>query len=585
MQTPEERIQKWIDQLYGAEQLAAIWSQFEQRLQRFQNQYPYLQDKKVSLSQRDAWLITYGDQIQEAGQPPLKTLAAYIERHLGRAINRVHLLPFFPYSSDDGFSVIAYDEVDPQLGTWEDIARIDRNFRLMVDAVINHISQESLWFQKFKQGYPDYTAFFLVLDPSTDVSQVVRPRALPLLTPVKTKQGEKCVWTTFSADQIDLNYANPQVLLEITELLLQYAALGAEIIRLDAIAYLWKDPATASIHLPQTHAVVKLWRAVLDAAAPGVMLITETNVPHAENISYFGELLAGGEITDEAQLVYQFPLAPLTLHAFISGQADRLNAWAAGLETPSPKATFLNFIASHDGIGVRPAEGLLSPDEIQALVARTQAHGGEVSYKTNADGSQSVYELNITLYDFLNDPAAPQAGLDVRRFLAAQVIMLSLAGVPGIYFHSLIGARNCQACKMATGRARSLNREKFERQALEAALDNPESHTAQVFYPYLQLLETRCAQPAFHPAAAQKFPAHDNPAVFAILRQAEDSVVLCLVNVSDKMQRMRLDLDTVDLSQSQKWADLIGQANHATQDGRLELALEPYAAMWLTPGE
>ena len=298
-------------------------------------------------------------------------------------IGGVHLLPFFPFSSDDGFSVTDFWKVDPRLGTWNDVALLGKNFRLMFDGVINHVSRESEWFQAFVRGEPPFTDYFICADPNADLSQVTRPRTSPLLTPVKTTRGTKHVWTTFSADQIDLNYKNPEVLLKIIELLLFYAEQGAEVIRLDAIAYLWKEPGTTCIHLPQTHRVVKLFRSVFDQVAPGVILITETNVPHADNVSYFGNG------TDEAQMVYNFALPPLVLHTFHTGNAQRLTNWAATLTTPSRSTTFFNFIASHDGIGVMPARGLLSESEIHELVRRTLAHGGKVSSKSNPDGSES----------------------------------------------------------------------------------------------------------------------------------------------------------------------------------------------------
>lgn len=586
MKSPAERIQELLVFLYGAEQAKNIWPKFDQRLQDFHSRFPYLQERKIQISQHDAWLITYGDQIREAGHKPLEALAGFVETHLGEAINGVHLLPFFPFSSDDGFSVIDYRAVDPEIGSWSDITRLDQNFRLMFDAVINHISSASEWVQGFRQGDPQYEEYFLVVDPDTDLSMVVRPRALPLLTAVETVEGEKHVWTTFSDDQIDLNYANPQVLFEITDLLLYYVAHGAEIIRLDAIAYLWKQPGTVSIHLPQTHAVVKLWRAVLDAVAPGVMLITETNVPHQENVSYFGEWLPKAGHTDESQLVYQFPLAPLVVHTLLTGQAATLTEWANGLETPGPRATFFNFIASHDGIGVRPAEGLLSAAEIQTLVERTIAHGGEVSYKANPDGSQSVYELNITLYDLLNDPAHPNMDLDVRRFLASQAIMLSLAGIPGIYFHSMIGARNCLECRQATGRARSINRQKFDRAALEILLADPEAHHSRIFSGYKNLLQARRNQPAFHPAGGQLFPDLINPALFSVIRTSIDgqNQVLCVVNVSARSQSVRLELEALELPCAQTWQDLAGQVYYPAERGTtLDLDVEPYGIHWLTP--
>jgi sucrose phosphorylase len=419
---------------------------------------------------------------------------------------------------------------------------------------------------------------------------VVRPRALPLLTPVETTDGTRHVWTTFSADQIDLNYANPNVLIAIIDLLLFYIEQGAEIIRLDAIAYLWKEVGTPSIHLPQTHHVVKLFRAVLDAVAPGVILITETNVPHEENISYFGEPLNENSSSvprgNEAQMVYQFSLAPLVLHTFYTGDSRALTEWAGSLEAPFPTATFFNFIASHDGIGVRPAEGLLSQSEIQALADHTIDHGGQVSYKTNSDGTESAYELNITLFDALNNPSRPHPITDTRRFLASQAIMLSLAGVPGIYIHSLFGSRNCYSCFEQTGRARSLNRAKFQLSSLEAALSDPESSASQVFSGYKQMLRARREHPAFHPHGPQRVFFIGNQ-VFSVLRSppSGDRKVLCLVNVAPENITVDLTPITAVLGHPQTWTDLITNSLFDTQVEQPNLSMEGYQYLWLTPNE
>ena len=172
---------------------------------------------------------------------------------------------------------------------------------------------------------------------------------------------------------------------------------GAEFIRLDAIAYLWKEIGTACIHLPQTHAVVRIMHALLEQAAPQVRLITETNVPHTENMSYFGDG------TNEAHLIYNFALPPLVLYTLQNGDAGPLSAWASGLTLPSQQVTFFNFLASHDGIGVTPLRGLLPESAIEELARRTLAQGGLVSYRSNPDGSQSPYELNINYFDALAD--------------------------------------------------------------------------------------------------------------------------------------------------------------------------------------
>jgi sucrose phosphorylase len=577
MNKTKDSIQQYLAELYGAQTVPAIWPKLEAILQDFQQRNPALakQSPHDRVTEQDALLITYADQFQQDGQAHLRTLLDFLEAHLGDIISGVHLLPFFPYSSDDGFSVIDYRQIAAGSGTWTDVAALGQRYRLMFDAVINHISRHSDWFQQYKKDIPPFNQFFLEIDPSVDLSMVTRPRALPLLTEVETEGGTRFVWTTFSEDQIDLNYSNPEVLLEIIRVLLFYVEKGAEFIRLDAIGYLWKEVGTASIHLPQTHTVIKIWREILDAVAPRVILITETNVPHAENISYFGNGF------DEAQMVYQFPLAPLVLDAFLTGKTHRLSNWAANLENPSSQATFFNFIASHDGIGVRPAEGILSPEQIQLLADRTIEHGGRISYKNNPDGSKSVYELNITLYDFLNDPNNPNPEIDVTRFLASQAIMLALAGVPGIYVHSLFGSGNCLDCMLRDGHARAINREKFNRQKLEARLSGGGTHLASLFSSYRNLIKVRSQQPAFHPNAPQRIlQLHDS--VFAVERVslAGDQTVICLANLSS--HQIELTLGT---RQAQPWHDLIPAEPGTSRNGGSQISLQPYQARWLSSGE
>ncbi len=575
------RIADHLRFLYGEERAPALLRRLLARLEAFRQQHPELADAPSTdrLTERDVILITYGDQIQSPDKPPLQNLAEVLVTTVKGLITGVHILPFFPYSSDDGFSVIDYTRVNPAWGTWADIERLRPHFRLMFDAVINHISAQSEWFRRFLAGDPAFAHAFIVVDPSTDLSMVTRPRALPLLTRFQKDDGEEVwVWTTFSADQVDLNYADPDVLLRVIDVLLLYVEHGAEIIRLDAIAYLWKRIGTSCIHLEETHRVVKLFRAVLDAVAPGVMLITETNVPHEENIAYFGDG------TDEAQLVYQFPLPPLVLHAIATGDARYLTRWAAELAPPSTQTTFYNFLASHDGIGVRPVEGILPPEEVERLVARTLAHGGYVSHKTNPDGSRSVYELNISYFDALSDPKGGEPlAHQVRRFMVAQAIMLALQGVPAVYVHSLFGSRNFYAGVEQTGRYRSINREKFQRAELEAALADPASLRARVFAAYAHLLRVRRQHRAFHPNGPQRV-LDLHPALFALTRTAPGGgeVLLCLHNTADATVHCTLDAEALRLPTASPWRDLLTGERLPLTGGKCDLVMSPYQVRWIS---
>jgi glycosidase len=574
-----ENILKLCIELYGEKEGPVVEARITRLMERYRQLIPpQPAGQRAALTQRDAILITYGDQVRQAGVSPLQSLAAFCEQTLPGRISGVHILPFFPYSSDDGFSVIDYKTVDPALGSWNDVARLGQKFRLMFDAVINHASILSQAFQSFLKGDPKFSDFFITVDPalgSSDLSKVVRPRTLPLLTHFETAAGVKAVWTTFSADQVDLNFHNPAVLLEILDVLLFYAARGAEFIRLDAIAYLWKEIGTSCIHLPQTHAVIRLFRAILDQVAPQVLLITETNVPHPDNISYFGDG------ANEAQLVYNFALPPLVLHSLRTGSGKTLSQWASRLQTPSPQTAFFNFLASHDGIGLNPARGILADSEIDTLVQGALAHGGLVSYKQNPDGTQSPYELNINYFDALSDPTAgePEA-VQVDRFMVAHAIMLAQAGLPGIYFHSLFGSRGWPEGVHQTGRNRTINRQKLERSALELELGNADSRRHRIFDRFSQLLRARASCTAFHPSGEQRVLACGD-SVFGLLRTSPDGRerAVCLHNLTALRQPVVIPGLETSGQEPAAWADLAGGEGLEVKSGE-PLLMKPYQIQW-----
>jgi glycosidase len=575
-----------LGSLYGETRAKELQERLSVIIERYTSLIPTGTDagQSVRLTEKDALLITYANQVTERGSPPLETLSRFCKKYLIGAVSGIHILPFFPSSSDDGFSVIDYKEVNPDFGDWRDIERLGEDFRLMFDAVINHISVESTWFKGFLRGDPHYQDTFISVTGNPDLSQVVRPRALPLLTEFQTAAGDQKVWTTFSTDQVDLNYHHPQVLFDIIDVLLFYVSKGAEFIRLDAIAYLWKEIGTSCIHLSQTHAVVQLFRAILDGMGSGVLLITETNVPHADNISYFGDG------TNEAHMVYNFALPPVVLHTLHSQNTSILSAWVSELQLPSDQVTFFNFLASHDGIGLNPARGILADAQIDFLIELTQENGGLVSYKTNPDGSESPYELNINYFDALNRPGDTQPlELQVGKFMAAQAIMLTLLGVPGIYFHSLFGSRGWPEGVQITGRNRTINRQKIERTRLERALVNPETRQEMVFAQFQRLLKVRAKTPAFHPLGSQHV-LDAGSSIFALARfsppadnpSGDRSGVLSLQNVSPTRKLAALkheDLDSLKIL-GQRRPDLILGEFH-NLDSTHPIVLEPFQTLWI----
>lgn len=521
-------------------------------------------------SERDVVLITYADQVRQEGVSPLQSQRQFLLDHsLQEVISCVHLLPFCPYTSDDGFSVVDYLQVDPASGTWEDISELGESFDLMFDLVLNHASQKHQWFQGYLRGDPAYQDFFIDQDPSVDLSQVVRPRSLPLLTEFASASGPKHIWTTFSDDQVDLNYANPRVMMAMLEILVEYARRGARIIRLDAIAFLWKEMGTSCMHLPQTHAAVKLMRRVLDRVAPGTLVLTETNVPHAENVSYFGD----GH--DEAHMVYQFSLPPLLLDAIHSRDTSVMRDWLATLKPPSPEATFFNFTASHDGIGVRPLEGLVSQERLDRLVEAVLARGGRVSTRRKADGSDSPYELNITYPSAVADLESVSAAEQSRRFLATQAIMLAMQGMPAVYFHSLVGSPNDQAAVESSGQNRRINRHKYDRAELDLALSVPGGLQRRIFAGYRRLLETRRRQPAFHPAAQQRVLDLPGDGLLGLLRIASSGESLAMIANLTNQPRM-VARSSVDRELG--YDELSEQRIYSGED----IPLRPFQVRWLT---
>lgn len=541
------------------------------RLLELLRQYPNLRVpvREAHWNQRDIVLITYGDHVRETDHTPLESLRRFLAEHqLPELINTVHILPFCPSTSDDGFSVVDHKQVDSNLGSWRDIERFGAQGQLMFDLVVNHVSRSSPWFQGYLAGDERYLDYFIEVDPAADLSMVTRPRSSPLLTEYQTSRGPRHVWTTFSADQIDLNYANPTVLLEVLDTLLFYIQQGARIVRLDAVAYLWKEIGTNCIHRPQTHGIVKLMRDIVQLVAPQVLLLTETNVPHAENISYFGE-------GDEAHMVYQFSLPPLLAESLLQHDASTFNAWLNSLDTIPPETTYFNFTASHDGIGVRPLEGLVSDHRLEQLVEVTRARMGFVGTKRNADGNDTPYELNITYLDLLSLPGSDDPERYAVRFLASQALMLSLRGIPGIYINSLLGTRNDGQAVELSGIARRINRHKFTREELDAVLADSQSLPAHVFREYRRLLSVRIRQPAFHPEGPQRVIPVEKDSLIAFLRTAPDESqrILVLGNVAERDAQ-------IDVA---SWDDLVPRkdllAGTTLQQDRINL--KPYQVAWI----
>ena len=524
-------------------------------------------------SERDVVLITYGDSILDGTSKPLKVLHKFCETWLGSSVTWLHVLPFFPWTSDDGFSVLDYSSVNQALGDWNDISDIATDYRLMADLVLNHCSSRSAWFENFKQGVDPGKGYFFTKEPSFDVSRVVRPRTSELTMPVVTTEGQQQVWCTFSHDQVDFDFSNPDVLLEFTRIIRLYLDRGVRIFRLDAVAFTWKRSGTTCINLPEAHDLVRLLRALIEWVQPDAIIITETNVPNIENLAYFGQ-------RDEAHCIYNFALPPLLVHTLVEADSSRITRWLMSMPPAILGTTYFNFLASHDGIGLRPVEGLLSEGELDSMIDRLQENGALLSWREHADGTKTVYEVNISLFDAFKQSGEGVDGT-LDRMILAHAILLGLEGVPAIYLHSLVATNNDLSRVENTGHNRAINRHQWALEELTGLLNDAKSQHAQCLQAIKQLIDLRQRQPAFHPNATQ-FTLNCGRSIFGFWRQSPDRAqsIFCLYNVTPT--RTAIAAASLNLVGSDSWRDLIGgeTVDLSCEDPTIELA--PYQAIWLT---
>ncbi len=540
-------------------------------------------DPKERFTEKDLILITYGDLLQGGEESPLATLHKIVNTYNDGAVNTLHILPFFPYSSDRGFSIKDFSSVDPRLGTWEDIRSISSQYQLMFDGVLNHASAESKMFKEFLNGHQFYKDFFISYNSPADLtpdqrSKIFRPRTSDILTRFQTINGPRYVWTTFSADQIDLNFRNPAVLMRIIDGLLFYVRQGANMLRLDAVTYIWAEPGTECVHLPQTHEVVKLLRDVMNTVAPGVAIITETNVPHEDNISYFGN----GH--DEAHMVYNFALPPMVLHTFYREDTTAITRWAGTLKNPSNTATFFNMLDTHDGVGLMGVKGILPQEDIDFIVQSATERGGLISYKMTADLTEEPYEINSTWWSAINgDDGEEDLTLQVKRYSASRSIPLVIQGVPAAYVHGLLGTLNDHNLAKKTGVNRDVNRGTVNIKSLAEGFNDPRSKNSLLRKDNTGLRLIHIRQRAFHPHGDQRV-LMISPSVFTVFRTSPegDQHILAMTNVTNNTCSIEIPLSKLTVEES-SWFDLVNKKKWNSEKKKLSITFEPYDVVWLKP--
>ena len=522
-------------------------------------------------SQKSSFLITYADSIKSENDSPLLVLNQFLQKYID-SIDSIHILPFMPSSSDSGFSVIDYYKIDEKFGDWKDLNLISKNKNIMIDIVLNHASRNSKWFANFLKGSGQGHDFFKVVKDWNGIAQIERPRSSELFQKIQTVDGEKNVWCTFSHDQIDLDFSNPAVLLEFLKIIKFYIKKNIKIFRLDAVAFLWKKQNTSCINLQETHYIIKLIRFVSTLIDKNAILITETNIPSKENLSYFGN-------NDEAHWIYNFTLSPLILFTLLSGNCSQLRKWSMTMPPAQEGNAYFNFLASHDGIGLRPVEGKLDSTELYRLINKMRELGGRISYKTSQWGEEIPYEINITYLDSLKSTFNGEEKFQIKRFICAHTIMFAMEGIPAIYIHSFLGTKNDHKAIAAGEGNRSINRFKWDKKDIYKILEDKNSNNFYIMSKLNSLLNIRSKQPAFHPNATQ-FTLNLGDEVFGLWRQDKKrkQSIFSIYNVTPKS--VKLSLQKINLIETEKWIDLI--SGEALKDIDDDILLKPYQSLWIS---
>jgi len=427
-------------------------------------------------------LLTYPDSL--GGN--LHALGALLDGPLDGLFRGVHILPPFPSSGDRGFAPLTYRELDPRFGTWSDIRHLARRHDVLLDVMINHISRQSREFQDFQRHgrRSRFADLFVTLEkvwpagdpPGDDVALIfLRKPERPFSTVIIEDTGQpENLWTSFgSADwseQIDLDVTSLATRSLITGWLRSFANHGVRMVRLDAVGYVIKKPGTSCFMVePEIYEFLDWVTGVADSF--GLIVLPEVHDRYATH----------ERLTRHGYWTYDFVLPGLLLHAFETGEADRLAAHLA--RSPDQQFTALD---CHDGIPVRPdLDGILEPAEMLDLADQVRRRGGNVNRILSAThpAEVDVHQLNCTYFSAL--------GADDDRYLAARAIQLFARGVPQIYYVGLLAGTNDTAAVERTGEGRAINRHDYRADEIESALKRP------VVGRLLELIRLRNTHPAF----------------------------------------------------------------------------------------
>ena len=559
---------------HSEQEINSVWSQLLQILD------PFCGNKGTNkLEIESIWdsssvvLITYPDSIYRKDESTLKTLTEFVKNRLGGLSSVIHVLPFLPSTSDGGFAVSNHEKIDDTFGNWNDLKDLSSKHKIMADLVLNHVSSSHPWVHQFIKS-EDPGPSYIVSPSETNVwENVIRPRNTSLFTNINTKQGFKSVWTTFGPDQIDVDWRNPHIFLEFLKLLVRYITNGADWIRLDAIAFIWKEPYTTCLHLDPVHSIVKLLNKCLKIIKPSAVLITETNVPEKENLSY---LIEG----NEANLAYNFTLPPLLLEAIYTGKTDLLKSWLSTWKELPRHTSLLNFTSSHDGIGLRALEGIMDDQRIHNLLVESEKRGGLVSHRRLSNGDDQPYELNISWWSAMSNEGSDNTVFQFERFLLSQLFTLSIKGVPAFYLPSVLASPNDIDSFRKTGQRRDLNREKFEANQLLDVLKNFDSPASKNISYLTHIVKVRSRLKAFHPEASMKCISTNIANCIILQRGLDEDSVYVICNMSSKFLSFSPlnQINSLELTPEKRLLDNITGSYFNTDTFKLN----PYQVVWLT---
>ena len=571
------KIDKLLKTIYSnntTEEINFISNQLLQILDDFSEKSAYEEKRdEERWNESHSVLITYADSIYKNGEATLKTLNELLSKHFGSLSKVVHILPFLKSTSDGGFAVSSYDSLEEKFGGWDDLKSISKNHDLMADLVLNHVSSSHPWVQQFIKSQEPGISNVFSPKQNLDWSNVVRPRSSSLFSQINTDDGPKQVWTTFGPDQIDLNWHNPKMTLEFLNLIITYLSNGIKWLRLDAVGFIWKESGTTCLHLPKAHSIVKLLRVLLNNLLDDGVLITETNVPQKENLSY---LISD----DEAHMAYNFPLPPLLLEAIITSRADILNSWIFDWPILPEDTTLFNFTASHDGVGLRALEGLMNEQRIKDLLINCEKRGGLVSHRRLSNGDDKPYELNISWWSAMEDSSRDAKRFQYERFILSQLLVMALKGVPAFYLPALLASENDIKSFSMTGQRRDLNREKFKSENLSAVLNNPESNANKNLKYLRNAMDVRSKLKQFHPCSQMKCLSKGRSDIVVIKRGKGPESVFAIHNMTENKINYQLndnDLPKI-IDNDFNTHDFLTSTKYNCKN----ISLDPFQVIWLS---